>query len=330
MALPVELMSPWMGTPAWMWLSFLAVVGGLMAFDLLVLHRGDAVVRTKDSILTTLGYMTVAMCFAGWLAWVLDGERAGAFVTGYVVEFSLSMDNVFVMVMIMNFFAIPAAYRHRVLTWGILGAIALRGVMILLGAALVAEFHWILYIFAAFLLVTGFKMLLFADHEGRMEDNALLGFLRKHMRVTDDLHGHSFLVRLKDPKTGKAALYMTPLLVALLMIDVADVIFAVDSVPAIFAITLDPFIVFTSNIFAILGLRSLYFALAAAVDRFAYVKYALALVLIFIGAKILVADWWGVIHIGPWASLLVTFLLLGGGVAYSMAKTAPAAAKGRG
>jgi tellurite resistance protein TerC len=322
MEIPHALLEPWMGTAAWLWLVFFAVVGALMVFDLGVLHRGSQVVRAKESVLTTVAYAGVAMAFAGFIAWVLDSDRAGDFVTGYVVEFSLSMDNVFVMAVIMNALGIPSMYRHRVLTWGIIGAIVLRGAMILLGATLVAKFHWLLYIFAAFLLVTGLKMLLFADHEGDMDDNALLKFLRKTMPITKDLHGHHFIVRQTDTLTGRAGWYLTPLLVTLIMIDVADVVFAVDSVPAIFAITLDPFIVFTSNIFAILGLRSLYFALAAMVDRFAYVKYALALVLMFIGGKILAADMFHLVHVPSWMSLAVTFALLTGGVLYSLYRTA--------
>jgi tellurite resistance protein TerC len=205
------------------------------------------------------------------------------------------------------------------LFWGILGVIILRGIMIALGAAIVNEWSWMLYIFGAFLLFTGVKMLLAKDEEQSMEGNRMIAFLRRHMRVTDELHGHSFFVKKPDPKTGKLVRWSTPLFLALITVEFADVVFAVDSVPAIFAITTDPFIVYTSNIFAILGLRALYFALAAMVHRFHYLKYALALVLVFIGGKI----FWNQIYgkLDPAISLSVTLVLLSGGVLYSLYRT---------
>jgi tellurite resistance protein TerC len=207
--------------------------------------------------------------------------------TGFFVEKSLAMDNVFVISLIFTYFAIPRIYQHRVLVWGILGVIVLRGIMIGLGAALINQFDWILFIFGAFLLITGIKMLVIADKEPDIAGNPILKFLRKHLNVTDELHGEKFFVKGPDPKgCGKLVRFATPLFLALVLIEFADLIFAVDSVPAIFAITTDPYIVYTSNIFAILGLRALYFALAAMVHRFHYLKYALSLVLIFIGAKI--------------------------------------------
>ena len=195
-------------------------------------------------------------------------------------------DRVFVISLIFTYFAVPRVYQHRVLFWGIFGVIVLRAIMIGLGAALVTQFSWVLYLFGAFLLVTGVKMLLVADHMPKLDDNPVLRFMRRRMKVTNELHGERFFVRLPAADTGRTSLYATPLFLALVLIEVADLVFAVDSVPAIFAITTDPYIVYTSNIFAILGLRALYFALAAMVHRFAYLKYALSLVLIFIGAKI--------------------------------------------
>jgi tellurite resistance protein TerC len=230
------------------------------------------------------------------------------------------MDNVFVIAMIFGFFAIPRALQHRVLFWGIMGVIVLRALMIGVGAALVSEFAWVLYVFGAFLLVTGIKMLFVEDKPLDLQNNPLLKWMRGHMNVTDKLHGNQFWVKLPDPKDpAKLARFATPMLLALVLIEFADLIFAVDSVPAIFAITTDPFIVYTSNIFAILGLRALYFALAAMIHRFKYLKVALALVLVFIGAKILLVGVVG--HLPPAVSLGVTFALLAGGVVVSLIKT---------
>jgi tellurite resistance protein TerC len=264
----------------------------------------------------------MALLFGGWIWHELGQEKAIQYYTGYVIEQSLSMDNLFVMAMIFGFFRIPRAYQHRVLFWGILGVIILRGIMIGVGAALVAEFHWVLYLFSGFLIFSGIKMIAMADHETDIGQNPILKFLRKHMRVEDNLHGNKFFVKLKDRNNNMTVTYMTPLMVALIMIELADVIFAVDSVPAIFAITTDSYIVFTSNIFAILGLRTLFFALSAMLDRFAYLKYALSAVLIFIGAKIFLADFvFQDDKFPPAVSLSITFAILGTGVVYSLWKT---------
>jgi tellurite resistance protein TerC len=231
--------------------------------------------------------------------------------------------------MIFTFFAVPLQYQHRVLFWGILGVIVLRAIMIGLGAALVTQFSWVLYVFGAFLLLTGVKMLLFIHHEFNIANNPVLRFLKKHLRVTDQPHGHRFWVRLPAPESkggppsavpgATLVWWATPLFLALALIEVVDLVFAVDSVPAIFAITQDPFVVYTSNIFAILGLRALYFALAAMIHRFQYLKYALAIVLIFIGAKIFLVNIIG--KMPAWISLSVTFGLLLCGVLYSLYKT---------
>ena len=242
-----------------------------------------------------------------------------AYFTGFMIEKSLSMDNVFVIALIFGFFAIPRQYQHRVLFWGILGVIVLRAVMIGLGATLVSQFGWVLYIFAAFLVVTGIKMWILADHVPDIAGNPLLKFLKRRMRVTTGLRGNAFWVREPDPATGKVERWATPLLLALILIEFVDLVFAVDSVPAIFAITTDPFIVYTSNIFAILGLRALYFALAAMIHRFKCLKYALALVLVFIGTKIFLVGFIG--KFPPAISLTVTFGLIAGGVLVSLWKT---------
>jgi len=230
------------------------------------------------------------------------------------------MDNVFVMAMIFAYLGIPAKYQHRVLFWGILGVIVLRAVMIGAGAAVVSQFSWVLHVFAVFLIATGIKMLAFADKEYDVGSNPILRFMRRRFRVTDELHGEKFFV-MQPNAAGANVRYMTPLFMALVLIELADVIFAVDSVPAIFAITTDPFIVYTSNIFAILGLRALYFALAAMIHRFHYLKYALAAVLIFIGGKIIGADLLGIEKVPAVVSLGVTFTLLISGVVWSLYKT---------
>lgn len=320
------LQNDFLGQAVWLWLAFIAIVVTLLAFDLGVLHKEDRPIEVSESLWLSAGYIAVAALFGGWLWWQLGADRGIEYFTGYIIEKSLSMDNVFVIAMIFTFFAVPREYQHRVLFWGILGVIVLRAIMIGLGAALVSQFSWILYVFGAFLVLTGIKMLWMADHEPDLEGNALLKFLRKILRVTPQLRGNAFFVRDPHPVTGKAVTWATPLFLALCMVEFADLIFAVDSVPAILAITDDTFIVYTSNIFAILGLRALYFALAAMIHRFAYLKYALALVLIFIGGKIFLVNIIG--KVPPALSLGVTATLIAGGVLVSLWKTrsgAPAA-----
>ena len=308
-----------LGTPVWLWLAFLAIVLTLLAFDLGVLHRDDRAIGVAESLWLSAGYIAMGLAFGGWVWWHLGAEPGIDYFTGFLIEKSLSMDNVFVIAMIFAFFAVPREYQHRVLFWGIVGVIVLRAIMIGLGAALVSQFSWVLYVFGAFLLATGVKMLVFADAKPDLARNPLLRFMRRHVRVTDALHGNRFFVRLPDAATGRAVRHATPLFLALVLIEFADLIFAVDSVPAIFAITQDPFIVYTSNIFAILGLRALYFALAAMIHRFHYLKYALALVLIFIGAKIFLVNVVG--KFPPALSLSVTLGLIAGGVLWSLWKT---------
>jgi tellurite resistance protein TerC len=311
----------WLGKPLWMWLGFHAIVLVLLALDLGFLNRGAQEISIRKSLKLSAFYISLGVLFGGWVWMTLGADLGLKYLTGFVIEKSLSIDNVFVIAMIFGAFAIPRAYQYRVLFWGVLAVIVLRGLMIGVGAALVQNFGWILYVFAAFLVFTGIKMLVTKDAEHDIADNALLKWMRRHMRITPDLHGQAFFVRTRDTATGKMALTSTPLFVVLVLVNVADVIFAVDSVPAIFAITTDPFIVYTSNIFAILGLRALYFALAAMIARFAYLKYALAIVLVFIGGKIFVADMLGLAKIPPLVSLGGTLLILGTGVAYSLWKT---------
>ena len=308
-----------LGKPAWVWLTFVGVVVALLAFDLGVLHKDDKEIGVRESLLLSAGYISAALIFGAWVWWYLGAQSGMDYYTGFMIEKSLSMDNVFVIALIFGFFAIPRQYQHRVLFWGILGVIVLRAVMIGLGATLVSQFSWVLYLFGAFLIFTGIKMWIIADHVPDIANNPLLKFLKRHMRVTDGLRGNAFWVREPDPASGKVVRSATPLLLALVLVEFVDLVFAVDSVPAIFAITTDPFIVYTSNIFAILGLRALYFALAAMIHRFKYLKYALALVLVFIGTKIFLVGIIG--KVPPTISLSVTFGLIAGGVLVSLWKT---------
>jgi tellurite resistance protein TerC len=308
-----------LGQPGWMWLAFIGIVITLLVLDLGVLHRESREIEVRESLILSAGYIGIGLAFGGWVWWYMGAQSGMEYLTGFMVEKSLAMDNVFVIALIFTYFAIPRVYQHRVLFWGILGVIVLRAIMIGLGAALVTQFSWILYVFGAFLVLTGIKMLVIADNMPNIEDNPVLRFMKRRFNVTNELHGEKFFVKQPDPKTGKITTFLTPLFLALVLIEIADVIFAVDSVPAIFAITQDPFIVYTSNIFAILGLRALYFALAAAIHRFKYLKYALALVLVFIGFKIFAVGIIG--KMPPWISLTVTFGLLTGGVIYSLMRT---------
>lgn len=315
----LSLMSDFLGTPVWIWLTFASIVVALLAFDLGVLHKDDQEIGVRESLLLSGGYISVALLFGAWVWWYLGAQSGMDYYTGFMIEKSLSMDNVFVIALIFSFFAIPRQYQHRVLFWGILGVIVLRAIMIGLGASLVSQFSWVLYLFGAFLVFTGIKMWVIADHMPDIANNPMLKFLKRHMRVTDGLRGNAFWVRETDPATGKLARFATPLFLALVLVEFVDLVFAVDSVPAIFAITTDPFIVYTSNIFAILGLRALYFALAAMIHRFKYLKYALALVLMFIGSKIFLVGIVG--KIPAVISLSVTFGLIAGGVLVSLWKT---------
>lgn len=315
----------WLGKPLWMWLGFIGIVAALLVLDLGVLHRKEREIGVRESLAMSAFYITLGLAFGGWVWWYMGPIAGLNYVTGFVIEKSLAMDNVFVIAMIFAYFGIPRLHQHRVLFWGILGVIVLRALMIGFGAAAVQQWGWVLYLFAAFLIVTGIKMWLTADKPYDVGGSPLLRWVRRHFRVTDDLHDQHFWVQRPDPRTGKLAWFMTPLFLALVMIEFVDVVFAVDSVPAIFAITTDPFIVYTSNIFAILGLRALYFALAAMVDRFHYLKYALAILLVFIGSKIFVADALGLAKIPPAVSLGVTFAILAGGVGVSLWKTRDAA-----
>ncbi|MGV8854444.1 MAG: TerC family protein [Devosia sp.] len=317
--LTAALMGDFLGTPTYFWLAFVAIVIGLLVFDLSFLNKEDHEIGARESLGLYGFYVAIAIAFGGWVWWQRGAEAGLEFYTAYLIEQSLAMDNMFVIATIFSFLAIPRLYQHRVLFWGILGVVALRAILIGLGAALVYQFSWILFIFGGFLVFTGIRMFAHQGSPPDIEQNPAFKFLRKHFRITKELRGHDFTAREPDPKTGKIVLWLTPLAVALIMVEVVDLIFAVDSVPAVFAVTQDTFIVYTSNIFAILGLRALYFALAAAMNRFRYLQTALATILVLVGIKIFLVPMG--VHIDTLLSLLVTLGILGGGIGFSLYKT---------
>jgi tellurite resistance protein TerC len=316
-----------LGKPLWSWAAFLTLVLVLLIFDLGVLHRKSHEIGVRESLMLSAFYISVGLLFSIWV-WQFMGERAAVlYLTGFVVEKSLAMDNIFVIAMIFAYFGVPRAYQHRVLVYGILGVIVLRGIMIGVGAAVVERFEWVLLIFAAFLIFTGIKMLRDTETEYDVARNPVLRFMRRRFRVTDEMHGERFFVRQPHGRAGKTVVFVTPLFLALVMVELADVIFAVDSIPAIFAITTDPYIIYTSNIFAILGLRALYFALSAMMHRFVHLKTGVSLVLVFIGAKVIGAELLGIEKVPAVISLGVTTALLVGAVALSLWQTRRAGAK---
>lgn len=336
------LFSEFLGKAAWIWLAFIGAVIALLVFDLGVLHRKDHEIGVGESLKLSGFYIAVGLGFACivWLLYndaatgtsidpqllaVTGAERAWTamqlYLTGFAVEKTLALDNIFIISMVFTYLSIPRLYQHRVLFWGILGVIVLRAIMIGLGAALVSQFDWVLYIFAVFLIGTGIMMLRKGDQESDLRENKVLNWLQRHMKVTRELHGGRFRVKLPDPRTGKLRWYATPLLLALLFVEIVDLIFAIDSVPAILVITTDPYIVYTSNIFAILGLRALFFALAAMVHRFKYLSYALAATLVFIGSKIFLGDLFPGGKFPAMWSLAITMGLIVSGIAFSLWKT---------
>ncbi|MFZ2972833.1 MAG: TerC family protein [Ferribacterium limneticum] len=306
----------------WMWGGFFAIVLVMLAIDLLAVGGGrQHRVSIREAAVWSLIWVTVSLLFAGALWLYLDGaagreianQKALEFVTGYLIEKSLAVDNVFVWLMLFGFFAIPPELQKRVLIFGVLGAIVLRAAMIFAGVWLIAQFHWLLYVFGAFLLLTGIKMWWFAEAKPDLAQNPVIRWLRRHLKVTDTLHGERFFVHLDEG--GRLVRHATPLLLVLVLVELSDIIFAVDSIPAIFAITTDPFIVLTSNVFAILGLRAMYFLLADMADRFALLKYGLAAVLVFIGIKMLLVD---IYPIPVLVSLAVVASIIGTAVVLSL------------
>lgn len=308
-----------MGQPALLWIGFLGIVVLLLSIDLGVLNRRDQVISAKKSLIFAAGYAVLATLFGVWLWREMGSDHGMDYFTAYLIEMSLSLDNLFVMSVVLTYFAVPRNYQHRVLFWGIVGVLVMRALMIGFGAILIETFDWMLLVFAGFLVVTGFKMLLMKDDDEGLQDSALIKFFQRHLRFTKEIDGHHFFISRPHPQTGKLIRYATPLFMALICIEFLDVLFALDSVPAVFAITHEPFVVYTSNIFAILGLRSMYFAMTAVLERFKYMKYALSVILIFIGLKVIYGHFFD--KIPPFVSLGITVLLLVSGVIFSLIKT---------
>lgn len=289
------------------WIIFLLLVIGMLALDLGVFHKEDKIISVKEAFLWTGIWISVSLVFSIGIFFIyqyqnaaLGAEKVLEYLTAYVVEKSLSLDNIFVMAAIFSFFKVPKKYQHRVLFWGVLGAIVLRGVFIFAGTALIVKFSWLMYVFGVLLIVSAIKMgISKEDHDEDLSKNFAVKIAKKFYRVTPSFHGHAFTVIIDGVR------HITPLLLALIVIETSDVMFAVDSIPAVFSVTLDPFIVFTSNIMAILGLRSLYFALSAMLGKFVYLKYALVFILAFVGVKMIVVHY---VHIPTLLSLSVILL----------------------
>lgn len=299
----------------WLWVGFSLIVCCLLALDLGVLHREARAISAREAVWMSLLYIVFAFIFAGGIFWFYGRESGFEFLTGYLIEKSLSIDNIFVIVLIFSFFGVPAEYQHRVLFWGVLGALAMRGVLIFAGVQVIHSFAWTALVFGAFLILTGIKMLLVADRKPHIDENVVLKIVRKWFPVTEGYEGRQFFVR------RHGVLHATPLFLVLVMIEFTDLVFAVDSIPAILAITQDPFVVYTSNVFAILGLRALYFALASIVPRFVYLKYALSLILVVIGFKMIANYIYGGKFVPTEAALLVTGALMIGAIILSLLRT---------
>lgn len=275
-----------MATNIWFWIGFNVFVLVLLAVDLGIFHRKVHAVSTREAALWTVVWISLALLFNGFL-FVFEGHETGMmFLAGYLIEKSLSVDNIFIFVMLFTYFNVPLTYQHKVLFWGILGALVMRGALIGVGAYLISQFHWVLYLFGAFLIVTGIRMVLHKENDKiDIERNGVVRLLRRMVPITDRYHHSAFFVR------QNGLLFATPLLVVLLMVETTDLVFALDSIPAIFAVTQDPFLVYTSNVFAILGLRSLYFLLANVMQSFRFLKHGLSVILVFVGMKMLIADY---------------------------------------
>ena len=309
-----------MESPVFVWGIFISIVLTLLALDLGIFHRKDHEIGIKESLWMSSFYIFIALIFGLWVWYIKGVDSFAEYITAFLVEKSLALDNIFVISLIFASLSIPLKYQHRVLFLGILGVIVLRAIMIGLGVQILIKFEWILYVFGALMIFTGIKMFFMSHKPIDIDDNALLIWMRKHLNITKKLHDKKFFIYAVEPPSKTKKLFVTPLFIALIMIEFIDLVFAVDSIPAVFAITQDPYIEYTSNIFAILGLRALYFALASIIDRFYYLKYALAVVLIFIGSKIFIADVLNLAKIPPILSLTITLAILASGILCSFLK----------
>jgi tellurite resistance protein TerC len=295
-----------MDSQVFLWVIFNVFVLGILAVDLLVLHRKAHTVSLREALAWSCVWVSLALAFGVGIYVIQGGEKALEFLTGYVIEWSLSVDNLFVFLVIFSYFSVPPIYQHRVLFWGILGALVLRALFIATGTALLANFHWMIYVFGAFLIFTGIKLLFVGEEKIEPEKNPAVRLVRRFVKITPEYQGQRFFVR----KDGK--LWATPLFLVLVVVETTDVIFAIDSIPAIFGITLDPFIVYTSNVFAILGLRALFFLLAGVMEMFRYLRVGLSFVLCFVGLKMLIAEFYKIpigISLGVVGGILMISIL---------------------
>jgi tellurite resistance protein TerC len=304
-----------MGQSLWLWIVFNVFILTFLALDLGFFHKERRVISVREALWTCAGYIAMALAFNVGIYYFAGPQPALEFLTGYFIEYALSMDNILVFVLILAHFRVPPEYQMRVLIWGIIGALVLRGIFIYLGAALLEQFHWVILVFGVFLLLTGLKTLFAKDEAPDLEQNWVVRYSRKLLPVTKEYHGERFFVR---DHAGK--LIATPLFLVLIVLNFTDILFAVDSIPAIFAITRDPFIVYTSNVFALLGLRALYFALAGMLDKFRYLKIGISLVLVFIGFKMIFNYWENLPNIPTEMALVVTVLLIAGSIIASLIK----------
>jgi tellurite resistance protein TerC len=303
-----------MDVPIWAWAGVVALILAMLAVDLFVFHRDAHAVSLREAAVTSVVWVALGLGFAVVVAMAWGGSAAGEYLAGYLIEKSLSVDNLFVFALLLGYFAVPAEYQHRVLFWGVLGALIFRAVFIAAGAALLENLHWTIYVFGGFLLFTGVRMARHRSDEVQPERNPILRAVRRIVPLTSEYHGQRFFVR------DGVKRYATPMLAVLVAVETTDVLFAVDSIPAIFAVTDEPFLIFTSNAFAILGLRALYFLLARMMNRFVFLKIGLAAVLVFVGAKMLLTD---VLPVPVWASLLAIGLVLATSVIASLRATRP-------
>ena len=297
----------------WAWVGFTVLVLAMLAIDLGILHREAHIVSLREAAVWSAVWITLSLLFKAGIYAFMGAEPALQFLTGYLIEKALSVDNIFVFVLVFSYFGVPAQYQHRVLFWGVLGALAMRAAMIFAGVALIERFGWIMYIFGAFLVFTGIRMATRTEHGIEPENNPAIRVVRRFLRVTNEYHGQKFFLRASAG--GQIRTAATPLFVVLILVETTDLLFALDSIPAIFAITTDPFLAYTSNVFAILGLRSLYFLLAGIIHRFHYLKLGLAVVLVFVGLKMLIAE---IYHIPIGFSLLFIAVVLGAAIAASL------------
>jgi tellurite resistance protein TerC len=300
--------------PTWWWFGFNALVLVLLALDLGVFNRRAHAVGMREALSWSAVWVTLALAFGGWVGTSMGKQAMLEFYSGYLIEQALSVDNLFVFILIFGYFRIPPALQHRVLFWGILGALLMRGTMIAAGALLLARFHWIIYLFGGFLLVTGVRMAFGGEAQVEPEANPVIRLLRRVLPITSQFHGERFFVR-EPGADGALRLVATPLFVVLALVETTDIVFAVDSIPAVFGVTRNPFLVYTSNVFAILGLRSLYFVLAGVIGTFHLLKYGLALVLAFVGGKMLLS---GYLHVPTGVSLAIVASVLAGSVLLSL------------